>query len=206
MPLHQHITPDTSTNIWIWEASESNEELLSKANNLGWTLDIAHISGEQRRREIITTHLLMSLAGITAIQHNTDGRPYCREYHSISLSHSKQWVTLATHQSSTIGIDIECITDRVLRVATRFMNEQELSYLSPDDLQTMLISWCAKETAYKIIGHPATDFRATLRIHPFNAMQEGNLRIEHLTSSQILTLHYQSSSSHYMLVYGVKQE
>ena len=162
------------------------------------------IASEQRRREIIVTHLLMSLAGISKIYHEADGRPYCNEYASISLSHSKQWVVLATHQSSPIGVDIECGMDKVLRVASRFMSERELDYL-PKNLPTMLIAWCAKEAAYKIIGQQATDFRATLCIHPFSAEENGVVSVEHVPTTQKLTLYYQSHLLHYMLVYGIKE-
>lgn len=204
MPLHKHIVPNEATHIWIWETTESNEALLAQACNLGWRLELTDIASEQRRREIIVTHLLMSLAGISAIYHEENGRPYCREYASISLSHSKQWVVLATHQSSPIGVDIECGTDKVLRVASRFMSERELDYL-PKNLPTMLIAWCAKEAAYKIIGQQATGFRATLCIHPFSAEENGVVSVEHVPTAQQLTLHYQAYLLHYMLVYGFKE-
>lgn len=205
MPLHQHITPNEATHIWIWGTTESNDALLEQVRNLGWRLELTDIASEQRRREIIVTHLLMSLAGISKIYHEADGRPYCNEYASISLSHSKQWVVLATHQSLPIGVDIECTTDRVLRVASRFMSEHELNYLPEDDLTTMLIAWCAKEAAYKIMGHTATDFRASLCIHPFSAGEKGVVRVEHVPTTQKLTLYYQSHLLHYMLVYGIKE-
>ena len=204
MPLHLHLNPTPSTHIWIWETTESNEELLSQAKKLGWSPCIADITSTQRQREIICTHLLMSLAGIKKIDHEPMGNPYCQEYSFISLSHSKKWIALATHDTAPIGIDIECETEKVLKVATRFMSEHELTYLSQNDLQTMLVSWCAKEASYKIIGSTATDFRASLRIHPFAYQEQGMITVEHLPNAEKLTLHYQSLPSQYTLVYGTK--
>lgn len=54
------------------------------------------------------------------------------------------------------GIDVEMVSDRAFRVASRFMNDREYEQLmSADEAMRGLLAtvmWSAKETAYKIFN------------------------------------------------------
>lgn len=204
MPLHLHLNPDHQTHIWIWEATESTDWLLKQTQESIHEQSLAAIKSEQRVREVVVTHLLMSLAHIATIKHDTNGRPYCSEYPYISISHSKQWIALATHTTSPIGIDIESHTPKVFKVAKRYMSPHELTYLPSEHLATMLACWCVKEAAYKIIGPSVVDFCASLRIEPFHVASEGEITVCEIKTSESLTMHY-LHNPHYMLVYGTKE-
>ena len=204
MPLHLHLTPDATTNIWIWEATESLEWLTKEVGESKTKQLTEGVKSQQRIRELLVTHLLLSLAHIEKLQHDSNGKPLCREYTSISISHSRQWIALATHTTSVIGIDLETNAPKVLKVARRFMSEEELSRLPVDNVPCMLACWCAKEAAYKIFGQPATDFRTALKIDTFTPQAEGRMMITlSVTPPQHLQVHYLHHPD-YMLVYGTQ--
>jgi phosphopantetheinyl transferase len=68
-----------------------------------------------------------------------------------------------------VGIDIEKIRDRVVRVKDRFLCQDELESLDPDsNLEQLHIYWGGKEALYKLSGQPGVDFRNDIHIHPFD--------------------------------------
>lgn len=47
-----------------------------------------------------------------------------------------------------VGIDIEHVCDRVEKIASRFMRDDEHA----NNIMSLLIHWCAKETIYKLFS------------------------------------------------------
>ncbi len=83
----------------------------------------------------------------TVIGHNTDGKPLVDGYH-ISISHTIGYVTIILSRVYEVGIDIEYVSKRVSRIASRFLRPDEPFA----DIRTQLVAWCAKETAYKLFS------------------------------------------------------
>lgn len=89
--------------------------------------------------------LKLMLGREVEISHNADGRPLISDG-NVSISHTKGHVAILFSPTRSVGIDIEFPSERVKRVAPRFLREDE-RYDSTEDLQ---IVWCAKETMYKL--------------------------------------------------------
>jgi len=91
--------------------------------------------------------LLTLMLGYTPIiSHNSDGKPFIEGY-NISISHTKGYVAIIISRFFEVGVDIEYPADRVLRIASRFLRDDEPF----NDIDSCLTAWCAKEAVYNRI-------------------------------------------------------
>ena len=99
-------------------------------------------------------------------------------------THTRGYVAVALHPEREVGIDIEQVSERALKVADRFMCGEELAGQAealkgcPEEaeqaaLYYVLLHWSAKETLYKLMGEEEVDFSRHLRILPFRLRPEG---------------------------------
>ncbi|ATS00738.1 4'-phosphopantetheinyl transferase family protein [Porphyromonas gingivalis] len=114
------------------------------------------------------------------IGHLPSGKPILDSAHNISISHTGSYGAIYVTPSSLIpGIDIEMLSDRALRVAPRFMNEQEYEWLmSADEAGRRLLAtiiWSAKETAYKIFNPSDASLKRFDAALPFELPSENTL-------------------------------
>ena len=92
--------------------------------------------------------LLKQMLGYDVVlNHNEDGKPLIEGY-NISISHTKGIVVILLSKGLEVGIDIEYHSDRIQKIARRFLRPDE-TYTTTSDL---LIAWCAKEAAYKLFS------------------------------------------------------
>ena len=120
---------------------------------------------------------LLSHAG--DITHNEDGKPLFRGFH-ISISHTKGYAALILSKTSEVAVDIEYFSDRVERIASKFLRKDE----SPEDLDSKLIHWCAKETVFKLFSEEKLQFE-DMRVMPFDAMSDWACDVENLKSKKL---------------------
>ncbi len=119
------------------------------------TLGICKI-GNGRNEEIKSSPLLLSkmLGYIETIEHNKDGKPIIAS-HNISITHTKGLLAIILSKKYKVGIDIEYISNRVKKVAKRFLCIDE-KYTNTTEL---LQVWCAKEAIYKLYSEQHLSFQ-----------------------------------------------
>ncbi|MDR1918610.1 MAG: 4'-phosphopantetheinyl transferase superfamily protein [Tannerellaceae bacterium] len=176
MPLFlKHTKP-----LWgVWKIEESPDELLSLFTQQTADLLPADMRAEKRKQEWLAVRLLLKeLLGEEArIAYRPNGAPYLpeRDLH-ISISHTKGYAAVILNGQSPTGIDIEYLNDRILRVRSRFMGEEEEKMIDPQhEVEHSLVCWCAKETLFKLIGQSEIDFRKHILIQPFPYQASGSL-------------------------------
>lgn len=110
----------------------------------------------RQREEQAEKMLLNEIFGQeTALQHHTDGSPYIPTFEgTISISHSKHHLCIALSEKKQVGVDIEEIQERLMRLRKKFLSADELAHLSPT-LRNLTLCWSAKEAIYKIAGEKA---------------------------------------------------
>ncbi len=105
----------------------------------------------------------------------------------ISLSHTNEYAAVIVNLKDDVGCDIEKISDKLLRVAHKYLSENELQF-AQNDLQKLCILWCAKESLYKWYGKKNLSFKDNIYIEPFEEKPfklkgeifiEGKLKTEH---------------------------
>lgn len=170
MPI-SFINMSQKPQVAIWKLNEGWEELLSMLGERDeYASFLERVSGDVRRCERFASRLLLReiLGYEPSVSYRPSGAPYITGSLShISISHTKGFVAVAVDDHPT-GIDIEYMSDRVKRIRGKFMSESEERYIDPqNEIEHLLLHWCAKETLFKVIGEEGVDFRKHLHVEPF---------------------------------------
>jgi len=104
---------------------------------------------EKRNIEIEgVRYLLSQFLPEHKLTYNTNGKPLLNEGGFISISHSKSLIGIAWSFDYNIGLDIEEIHERIVKVETRFLNDFEIElYQTMND---KIKIWCIKEALIKL--------------------------------------------------------
>jgi phosphopantetheinyl transferase len=85
----------------------------------------------------------------------------------VSLTHTLGYAAAIYHQTIPVGIDMDLIRDKILRIGSRFLDRAELDFLKNDPtLYTM--AWSAKESIFKCQGKKGVSFRENILLEPFD--------------------------------------
>ena len=157
--------------IGLWKISEEIDELLFLANlSVSDSITYSGISAPHRKKEWLATRALLNelKSEPHRIKYHNDGRPFLDDcLTNISISHSAGYIAIILHDTFIPGIDIELITRKVGRVASRFLSPEELATCNDKaELSNhwMLVHWCAKEAIFKMIPLSNIEFSTDIRI------------------------------------------
>ncbi|MDR2954054.1 MAG: 4'-phosphopantetheinyl transferase superfamily protein [Prevotella sp.] len=168
-----YITP--STLIGIWKIEESRDDLLSLLQYHEWVQNIYPIKSESRVLEILSARILIKelIGEEKEVYYNNTGKPFLSDesYH-ISVSHTKGYVAVAVNKENAIGLDIEHISEKIRRVRSRVIGEDE--YIDEkNELIHLLLHWSAKEAMFKFIDAEGVDFLHHLFVDRFTPDNAG---------------------------------
>jgi phosphopantetheinyl transferase len=138
-------------------------------------LDYEKLGNSKRQRErLATLHLLHNILNVSAaLMYTPDGAPLLSDRSAnISISHTKNLVSIALHPTKKVGVDMEDTTRRFEHLAKRFLSQKEQELLPKQNLAYCL-AWCAKEAIYKITGKDNFDLSKQIEIHPFEPQESG---------------------------------
>lgn len=141
-----------STLLGVWKKEEELGLLESvfELNPLEKS-EYKKISNEGRKKEWMLVRILLTemLQKKTGISYNENKKPLIKNSSkNITISHSKNYVTIITSEDDFCGIDVENISERVGKVKHKFLNNEELAWCNTLELQTAC--WSAKETVFKL--------------------------------------------------------
>ena len=122
------------------------------------------------------------------IEKDCHNNPYLIDIQGfVSLSHTNEYAVAVVSLEEEVGIDIERISDKLSRVAHKFLSPPE-RILAGENLLRMCIYWCAKESLYKWYGKKNLSFKENIYIEPFEEKPttlqgeifvDGTLKTEH---------------------------
>lgn len=128
--------------------------------------EFQEIKTDSRKIEFLGVRKLRSFCGLnSAIFYTTSGKPHLDASieKEISISHSRNFCALAL-DSKAIGLDIEEVNDRILKVSSKFMNEDERAFIPSDDKTELTKLWCMKEAMFKLNSRSGIDFKSELLV------------------------------------------
>lgn len=189
-------------DIIIWKIDESIEDMIHQLKLTDEELSqVLRYKSLRRQREWLATRLALRhlLKRDVTIDHHESGAPYLiGESINISISHSDRYVAVAVSEKLSIGIDIECTTRDIERVAKRFLSEFELNNInSITDSEVrngaIFLHWCSKEALFKLIEDTDIEFadQMNLQLKPMDI--EGSMDIiftRNSTSNYTFSLNY----------------
>ena len=150
-----------SADVYLMDTSDVNQQMLSEELSLE-LINYAQTTfkSEKRQKEWLGTRLLLKLIeGQNAqISYKATGAPILvNNQKHISISHSGTYVAIAL-SNCHIGLDVQLITDKAMRLKSRFLSEKEALLLtSQTDIEGAIRLWCAKEAVYKYLDIPGTE-------------------------------------------------
>lgn len=191
----------------IWKIEETVKELSDQLTlNENDAINISTISNELKQKQWLAARVLLKqiLGQECAIRYDVNGKPHLiGKKQKISLSHSHSYVAALVDNNNETGIDIQLMTERILRLGHKFMSDVELDDInSVHPAEKLHVYWGVKESLYKLYGKRKVDFIRNLKIQPFEYENSGTITgtiaMEHINESH--TLQYKKMEN-YMLVY-----
>ena len=207
MPLYRTYKKG-ELSVGIWKVEENIDQLRSMFNDFSlYESGLQKFKAEKRQLEWLAVRVLLKelLGEEKEIDYLPSGKPFLKDRSAyISFSHTCGYVAVAVHPTQEVGIDIEQYGDRVRRLASRFVREDEMSSVrAGDEIYALLLHWSAKETMFKLMKDEAVDFVDHLRIFPFKQQVSGTMEACEYRSEQEqkFLIHY-DTHPHYVLTFA----
>ena len=189
MPIINKIESEKTT-ILVWEITETLEEIIV----LGESINTDNYTSEKRKKEHFASRLLVNeICPTKTIIYNEFGAPELNNGKHISISHSKELVAVILSDKKT-GLDIEQISEKSLRIASKFVSARNLIKLNKE--KATLI-WCIKEAIYKWHQKGGVDFIKDIIIPELFAEEYG--KVMAYFKEKKLNLNYLKINNHYLV-------
>ena len=189
MPITHKIESQRIT-ILMWKITETLDEIIA----LGGDINTNNHTLEKRRKEYLISRLMVNkICENGTIIYNEFGAPELNNGKHLSISHSNELVTVIISDKKS-GIDIEKISEKALRIASKFVSEKNLIKLNKE--KATLI-WCLKEAIYKWHQKGGVDFIKDIIITKFLAKKHGKV-IASFRKKE-LNLNYLKINNHYLV-------
>ena len=197
-------------SLGLWQMDESPEQLFDLYPHLlpyRSSLDDKY-KNDGRKLEFLAIRALMYemlrvngaskglLSHADDFTHNGQGKPLFRGYH-VSISHTKGYAALILSKKSEVAVDIEYMSDRVERIASKFLRKDERA----DSLDAKLVHWCAKETVFKLFSEENLLFE-DMRVKPFDTMADWACDVENLKSGKTARVDFELAMD-FVLTYSM---
>jgi len=161
---------NTDFRILVMEITETPETLYYKIqNDLSKDEIIKYNSFKNKKRKAewlgVRITLKKMLGKYYEILYNKNGNPYIETNKNISISHSNGIIGIILKNKKDIGIDVEILSDKILRTAHKFITNSELLTFKEDEkIKKIYLNWCCKETLFKIKEEGGYDFKDNFKI------------------------------------------
>ncbi|MBR5735895.1 MAG: 4'-phosphopantetheinyl transferase superfamily protein [Bacteroidales bacterium] len=169
---------DNGASIYVWDITETEEELLALGSIPNEELEeLSLIRSESRRKEKLAERALLNTIFEEKVYlgHHDNGKPYLQNsLQELSITHSKRFVAIITHPSEDLGIDIESLDRDFSAVEAKALSEDEIDDLDDKKRNLQLaIYWCTKEALFKRMSLMEVDFAEQIEVEKFRAHDEG---------------------------------
>jgi len=196
LPLSRIYYPSKQFSIGLWEITESLSDLQSAFDTQLFANSIPNNLHDNRKKELLAVRCLLykMLKSPYTISYDEYGKPMLfinKQTFPISITHSKNQVAVAIHQTLNIGLDLEHRQERLAKLQLKFLNEKELDFCKKE-LWKITLCWSAKETVYKWYGKKQVDFKKDIHISPFIILPKGSFKTQLILNNQVspLQVHY----------------
>lgn len=194
MPLVRISSIGDNARLALWKMTERVEELPRSKY-----VDLTAFRSESRLKEKLTTYaLIKELTGLDSLElsYASSGKPLLDGF-EISISHTHGWAVVVMSQNKPVAVDIEYRSDRVTRIADRFIRADE----DKSSVDIQLINWSAKETMYKLFSDEELQFHE-MRLQQFLPSNSGKIRIDDLKCPKTVDVEYIINSD-YVLTWAI---
>jgi phosphopantetheinyl transferase len=159
--------------IAIWEISESEEELYNMLQLDEKEQQHFQALSKARQKQWLGSRVLLRtlLQTEQPIELNIDEhrKPFLNNFpFEISISHANHMAAVIIYEGKKVGIDIEKISERILKIKNKFLSTEELKFISStNELEQLHVCWGAKESLFKLYGKGSLPFIEGIKINAF---------------------------------------
>jgi enterobactin synthetase component D len=84
----------------------------------------------------------------------------------VSLTHTPGYAAAIFHREQPVGIDMDLVREKILKIGFRFLDLSELDFLENDPIHYTM-AWSAKESIFKCQGKRGVSLRENILLEPF---------------------------------------
>ena len=173
----------------VWEINESLRDL----NNNFKDEYFKKLKNKKRKLEYACTRLLLNqIDSDLKISYNKYGAPILNKKKNISISHTNNLAAIII-SNNKVGIDIEKISEKPLKIAGKFISENDNVLIN---INETCLAWSVKEAIYKFYEIGGLDFKNDIVIEKINKEKH---MITAKFKNEILFLHYQKINNHFLV-------
>ena len=161
MPLHKIIHINKTTTAYFWYITEDVTSLFRAVSLKDTSLfRLEGMKSEEHQRGFLAVRMLLQHLGYTDydLTYDEAGKPHLSDGKHISISHSHEFSCICI-SDELMGIDLEKLKDKTLRIAPRFMEVKHLENLSvSEQMEKATVVWGIKESIFKIKNEKGISF------------------------------------------------
>jgi phosphopantetheinyl transferase len=186
MPLYKTINFSPTTQILVWEITETFEDLFDQVvlNDTNM-IRLNNMKSELHQRGFLSVRKLLQEAGYNDfdLHYDESGKPHlnpnnrhteqaCTERRrsvEVSITHSFHFSAIIISDQKA-GIDIEMQREKIIRIADKFV-DYEFHFLEPEKTQEYIrkltVIWGIKESIFKIRNEKGISFKDHIKVTTF---------------------------------------
>src|SRR5690606_4778889 len=199
---------DNNVRFAIWRIEESAEDLISRLQLGAREKSVLNrLNKGKRTLHWLATRVLLrkmlDTPGYIDCPSDENGKPYLANFpQRISLTHSFDYAAVMMSDGGEVGIDLELVKPKILRIADKFMKAEELEAVGKDNIEKLYACWCAKEAVYKLQGNKGVSFKDNMTIQSFDFQDQGVLflALDAPNRNEVFKVYYEKFQE-YMLGY-----
>ena len=171
MPLLKTIALNDYTQLFVWKISETFDELFQSVALKDVSLArVESMKSESHQRGFLAVRRLLMEAGYSDfdLYYDEFGKPHLGNGKHISISHSHDFSVIVLSDVN-VGVDLEILKEKTLKLAPRYMDVSHLENLSKsDELIKATVVWGIKESVFKIKNEIGISFKDNIFEDDFN--------------------------------------
>ncbi len=167
MPLHKVIYLSNNTKLYLWKITEDLDTLSKDMRLKDSSLArLESMKAESHKKGFLSVRKLLEHIDYTDfdLYYDEFGKPNLVESRKskvesfISISHSHEFSAIAISDNN-IGIDIEILKEKIIKIAPKFMDVTHLENLDLEEkIKKATVVWGIKESIFKIKNEAGISF------------------------------------------------
>lgn len=161
MPFYKSIEINATTTAYFWQITEDVTSLFRAVSLKDTSLfRLEGMKSEEHQRGFLAVRMLLQHIGYNDydLTYTETGKPILIDGKNISISHSNKFSCICI-SNQLMGIDIEILKEKTLKIAPRFLEMKHLENLSEvEKIMKATIIWGVKESIFKIKNEVGISF------------------------------------------------
>jgi len=168
MPLYKVVLLSKTAKLYLWKITEDVSELRSQIRLKNSSIArLESMKSESHQKGFLAVRMLLQHNEYDDfdLYYDAFGKPHIKPQGcfvkdvEISISHSNDFSAIVISQEK-VGLDLEQIKDKTLRIAPRFMDVSHLDNLSKEEkIKKATVIWGIKESIFKIKNEQGISFQ-----------------------------------------------